>query len=170
MLNIKISDEKFHIKNIDKSSIRNIYSIYRNSHEFKYATGIFHEINYDQFSAQISQFIQRENVFFLDIYLDTGEFIGLIKGIVAKKDGIVWINSMIINTPYQGRGFGQRIISLLETYLKRCGINKVFLSVYKNNIPGISFWKKCSFANYNGYYKNQCVNINSSVQIMYKLI
>ncbi len=170
MLNIKICDEKFYIKNIDKSSIRNIYSLYRNSREFKYATGIFHDIIYEQFSVQISQFIQRENAFFLDIHLKTGEFVGLIKGIVAKKDNIVWINSMIINTPYQGKGFGQRIVFLLENYLKECGITIIFLSVYKNNIPGIGFWKKCSFSNFSGYYKNQSINVNSSVQIMYKLL
>ncbi len=171
MLNIHIKDDILHIKNIDKNSIKNIYFIYRNSDEFKYATGIFHPIEYDQFSYQISQFIQRKNVFFLDICLLSGETIGLIKGSITNKENIVWINSMIINTPYQSNGYGKRVIGLLENYLSQmCSIKEIYLSVCKNNISGINFWSKCGYFYCNSILEKDSVKLNNMVQIMYKLL
>ncbi|MDF2987348.1 MAG: acetyltransferase [Eubacterium sp.] len=171
MLNIHIKDDILHIKNIDKNSINNIYSIYSNSDEFKYATGIFHPIGYDQFSYQISQFIQRKNVFFLDICLLSGETIGLIKGSITNKADIVWINSMVINTPYQSNGYGKRVLALLENYFSSiCSIKEIYLSVCRNNISGINFWSKCGYCYCNQISKKDSVKLNEMVQIMYKLL
>ncbi len=171
MLNICIKDEFLYIKSIDKTSISKIYSIYRNSSDFKYATGIFQPIEYTQFSNNISQFIQRENVFFLDIRLYTGETIGIIKGIVIEKDNIAWINSLIIDTPYQSKGFGKKAIRLLEDYLRQiCFSKRIYLSVFRNNVSGINFWMKCGFNECNDLPGKEKVRLNETVQIMCKLL
>lgn len=172
MLNINIIDDTFLIKSITKDSIKNIYSIYKNTGDFKYATGIFYSIEYDQFLHQISQFILRQNVFFLDIYLvSTGELIGLVKGSVLVKDKIVWINSLVINTPYQSSGYGNRVIRLLEDYFKqKSGIEKFYLSVYKSNNSGINFWNKCGFRKCDYLSKSGSGEFNEFVQFMCKIL
>lgn len=171
MLNIHIKDDFFNITNIDKTSIQKIYSIYRNSDDFKYATGFFQSIEYEQFAYNISQFIQRDNIFFLDIRLNSGETIGLIKGLTMNRDNVVWINSMIIDTPYQRKGYGIRVVGLLQEYLKRvCLTKKIYLSVYKSNMSGINFWTKCGFNDCNEISNKDDINFNENVQIMCKLL
>lgn len=171
MLNICIMDENLYIKSIDKTSIMQIYSIYRNSNDFKYATGFFYPIEYTQFSKNISQFIKRENVFFLDIHLNTGETIGMIKGSVLDKENIVWINSLIIDTPYQSKGFGKKVLKLLEDYFKeKCCSKRIYISVFRNNVSGINFWIKCGFKECNDIPFKEKVRLKDTVKIMYKLL
>lgn len=171
MLNIQIEDIFLSIQNIDRTSIQKIYSLYRNSNDFKYATGVFQSIEDEQFVSNISQFIQRDDVFFLDIRLNSGETIGLIKGLVIKNEKIVWINSMIIDTPYQRMGYGKKAIGLLLEYFKQvCSSEKIYLSVCKSNIPGINFWAACGFKFCNWIPGREVAKYNDTVQIMYKLL
>lgn len=171
MLNINIVDDFFLIKNINKDSIKNIYSIYKNTCDFKYATGVFHSIEYNQFSQQISQFITKRNVFFLDICLvSSGELIGLVKGLI-EKEKIVWINSLVINKQYQAKGYGKRVMGLLEDYLiTKCNVEKIFLSVDKNNSAGINFWVKCGYIECDYLSEMSSVKSNELVQFMWKII
>ncbi len=172
MLDINIIDDYFVIKNINRDSIKNIYSIYKNTCDFKYATGFFYSVEYNQFSQHITQFITRKNVFFCDIYLvSTGETIGLVKGLVVDKDKIVWINSLIINKQYQKKGYGKRVMELLEDYLKqKCNIEKNYLSVYKTNVAGINFWYKCGYSNCDYLSKMASEKSNNSIQFMWKIL
>jgi len=171
MLNIHIKDDFFNITNIDKTSIPKIYSIYRNSDDFKYATGFFQSVEYEKFAYNISQFIQRDNIFFLDVRLNSGEIIGLIKGALIDKANLAWINSLIIDTPYQRKGYGIRVVELLQEYLKQICLTKaIYLSVYKNNMSGINFWTKCGFYDCKGLPNKDDINFNQTVQIMCKLL
>jgi ribosomal protein S18 acetylase RimI-like enzyme len=171
MLNINITDDTFQIKNINKNSIKNIYSIYKNSCDFKYATGVFYSIEYNQFSQEISQFISRQNVFFLDICLvSSGEIIGFVKGLIIEKNKIVWINSLVINKPYQSKGYGMRVMKLLEYYLKhKCEVETIYLSVYKTNSIGINFWSKCGYSRCNYLSEKSFEKSNELVQFMWKI-
>jgi ribosomal protein S18 acetylase RimI-like enzyme len=172
MLDINIIDDAFHIKNITKDSIKNIYSIHKNTYDFKYATGVFYSIDYNQFSQQTSQFISRQNVFFLDICLvSSEEIIGLVKGLLISKEKIVWINSLVINKPYQGNGYGKKVMELLENYLKqKCDVEKIFLSVYKTNSCGINFWSKCNFERCYFLSKSRLHKSNELVEFMWKIL
>ncbi len=170
MLNINITNDTFSIRNINKESISNIYSIYKNTYDFSYATGIFNSIDYKQFSQQISQFITRQNVFFLDIYLiSTKKVIGFVKGFIIRNEKIVWISSLAINKPYQRNGYGVQVMSLLENFLKKhFGIEKNYISVDKKNIIGIRFWKKCGYDECN-QLSELCSDTSSKiVTFMYK--
>lgn len=171
MLDIHIKDDFINMANIDKTSIQKIYSIYRNSDEFKYATGFFQSVEYEQFANNISQFIQRDNIFFLDVGLNSGETIGLIKGSIINKDNLAWINSLIIDTPYQRKGYGKRTVGILQEYLKQvCFTKTIYLSVYKSNISGINFWTKCGFYDCKELPGKDNMNFNQTVQIMCKLL
>lgn len=170
MLNINISNDTFLIKCISKESISNIYSIYRNSYDFSYATGVFNKIDYKQFSKQISQFITRQNVFFVDIQLvSSKEVIGFIKGLIIRNEEIVWINSLAINKPFQKKGYGLEVMKLLENYLKQhFGMKNSYLSVYKRNIVGINFWNKCGYEECNQLTEICSKSSNKLVKFMCK--
>lgn len=172
MLNINIIDNTLHIRNINKESISHMYSIYKNTYDFSYATGVFYSIDYKQFSQQISQFITRQNVFFLDICLvSTGEVIGFIKGLVNMNEKMVWINSLVINKTYQRSGYGKMAMGLLEKYLyQHFGLEKNYLSVYKNNTIGIKFWCKCGYEECNQLSKICLNKTNKKVTFMCKEI
>jgi len=171
MLNICIKDEFLYIKSIDKTSIGQIYSIYRNADHFKYATGIYYPIGYTQFSDNLYQFIKRENVFFLDINMYSGEIIGMIKGMMVEKDNLVWINSLVIDIPYQSKGFGKMSVNLLENYFtQKYHLKRIYLSVSKNNVSGINFWLKCGFKECSNLPEMETVRLGENVKIMCKLL
>lgn len=153
MIKVDILKDDLRIKNINYGSIENIYSFYQNTDVFKYATGVYGSISYDTFSNQIAEFISQNNVFFLDIILETKNSsinrnsIGLIKGSLSVKEKILWINSIAIDLPYQSKGYGQKVISILVDHFKnKYNVNTVGLSVSKSNTLGINFWEKCGFS------------------------
>lgn len=170
MLDINIVDASLTIKNINKDSIEKIYSVYRNSVDFKYATGIFNTIYYNQFSQQVSQFILRKNVFFMDVFLSiSGEHIGLVKGSIIEKDKIAWINSLVISKQHQLNGYGNRVVLLLENYLKNeYDVEIIYLSVYKSNSVGVNFWNKCGYKICDNISNEILTNFNRTVLFMCK--
>lgn len=170
MIKINIKDNVLSINNVQKESLKYIYNIYRNADEFKYATGIFNQIEFDQFLQHISQFILRNNIFFVGISLSEGETIGLIKGTVITDDNIVWINSFAITTLQQSKGYGKRAVNLLENYLEKEGVKRIYLSVYKNNEAGIKFWNKCGYSNFDNINELETQKLNDLVQIMCKIL
>ncbi len=155
MLKIDILFDDLHLKNISYGSIKNIYSIYENTDGFKYATGVYSFISYDVFSSQLFKFISQNNVFFLDIFLEKKDSfiidksIGLVKGSLSLEENILWINSIAIDLPYQSKGYGKKVINILENYFRNSyNVNTVCLSVSKNNIRGLKFWEKCGYTEY----------------------
>ncbi len=151
MLKIDILFDDLHLKCISYRSVKNIYSIYENTDGFKFATGVYGFISYDVFSSQLFKFISKDNVFFLDIFLKKkdsfiGKAIGLVKGSLSVEENILWINSFAIDLPYQSKGYGKKVISILENYFKNSfNVNTFCLSVSKNNISGFKFWEKCGY-------------------------
>lgn len=168
MLSINILDEKLVIKSIDKNSIKDVYNIYNNVNDFKYATGLYKRIDYTQFSNQLAQFILKENSFFLTLYTYDNQLVGFIKGSIIKKNKMCWVNSLVIDTAFQRKGMGKRAILSLHQFFKyNMDVDKLYLSVATSNIAGLSFWTKCGFVKCDEIYKNT-LNINKQVLIMWK--
>lgn len=172
MLNIDIMDDTFHIKSINNDSMKGIYSIYANAGDFKYATGVFNSIEYEPFFYQISQFIQRSNVFFLDVcFIPTEEIMGLIKGSILEKDKIAWINSIVINKRYQSKGYGKRVLGLLENHLKNdYDVKNIYISVSQSNMSGLKFWKNCGYRKCDHLAKKNSNRIYEYVHFMCKML
>jgi ribosomal protein S18 acetylase RimI-like enzyme len=170
MLNISIIDVNLQVKNIDKESMRSIYSIYGNTVDFKYATGINDFITFEMFSYELSRFLSQENAFFLDISNSlNGITIGLVKGSLAKAENILWLHSLAIDKPFQSKGYGRRVIQMLENYFKQYyNIGKMCLSVSKNNSSGMNFWKKCGFTECDFISLEDFYKQTENVQIMWK--
>lgn len=153
MLIIDISEDNIRLKNISIESIENIYSIYKNTDGFKYATGVYDFISFEKFSSQLIKFISHDNGFFLDIHLNNDSHIscnnsiGFVKGSLAKEESILWLNTLAIDTPFQSYGYGKQVILMLEKYfMQKYNVGKMCLSVSKDNSSGVNFWKKCGFS------------------------
>ncbi len=177
MLKINILDEDLRLKSINYGSIKNIYSIYENTDGFKYATGVYSFISYDTFSCQLFKFISQNNVFFLDIFLETKDSfsvdksIGLVKGSLSVEENILWLNSMAIDLPYQSRGYGKKVINILENYFKNSyNVNTICLSVSKSNNLGMKFWKKCGYTEHEFEIYSDFQKITEHAMIMWKKV
>lgn len=172
-MDIQIMSDKLIIKNIDSTSLRNLYSIYKNTSEFKYATGLFDmPIEFIEFSNQVCKFVLKSNNFMLDIsLLESGETVGFIKGTVMLLERVIWINAFAIDKPFQGKGYGKGSIFLVEDYFKKhYNSTKIFLSVYKNNRSGMNFWEKCRFKKCDCIPDIKSQKLDRHVQIMWKML
>ncbi|WP_024831272.1 GNAT family N-acetyltransferase [Ruminiclostridium josui] len=177
MLKIDILCDDLRIKNIKYESIENIYSIYKNTDSFKYATGVNNFISFDVFSSQLFKFISQNNVFFLDIFLEkkdslcSSKSIGLVKGALNVEENILWINSIAIDLPYQSKGYGKKVVSTLENYFKNSyNVNTICLSVSKNNMSGVKFWEKCGYSEYEFDSTYDLHKITDHALIMWKKV
>ncbi len=56
---------------------------------------------------------------------------------------------MIIDYPYQNKGYGQKTINLIELESKKMGINKLILEVFTDNQRAIHIYRKSGFENEN---------------------
>ena len=60
--------------------------------------------------------------------------------------GRVWLDRFLIDSRYQGRGYGETaVIALLNRLKNEYKCNKVYLSVYDDNEVAISLYKKIGF-------------------------
>ncbi len=52
---------------------------------------------------------------------------------------------MMIDRPYQNKGYGQQTMELIEKEAKKLGIKKMKLQVFENNKPAIKIYKKLKY-------------------------
>ena len=53
-----------------------------------------------------------------------------------------FIGDVIINSKYQGQGYGRELISLIEKYCRKNGVNAL---VIESNSNSLAFWKSIGF-------------------------
>lgn len=69
-----------------------------------------------------------------------------------QTGGQVWLDRLLIDKRYQGKGYGKKAVTkLLEILNDEYKQNKVYLSVYDINKPAIHLYKKIGFY-FNGEY------------------
>ena len=67
-----------------------------------------------------------------------------------EPEGQLWLDRLLIDRAYQGRGYGAgAVAALLERLPKEYGKDRVFLSVYDDNQGAIRLYEKLGFA-FNG--------------------
>ena len=77
----------------------------------------------------------------------------IIGTIMAGNDGRRGhIYHLMVKPEYRRNGIGKKILDKVERNLKKDGIRKIFLVVYKNNKTGNNFWET------NGYNKRKNLN------------
>ena len=67
-------------------------------------------------------------------------------GYFSDETESVWMDRLLIDKAYQGRGYGKEAVRLLLEVLKESyPADKIFLSVYEDNPVAISLYKKMGF-------------------------
>lgn len=66
------------------------------------------------------------------------------------KNGRLWMDRLLIDKSYQGKGYGKKALSmLLERLQREYSCNEIYLSVYDNNPVAIRMYESFGFA-FNG--------------------
>jgi RimJ/RimL family protein N-acetyltransferase len=148
MINIEYSDNVIYFKNICRNDLQILLKWYNQTKNFKFATGFDKAITERELFRKYREVLICRSEFFTGIYKkETDELIGVIKGgINNRQKDSVWINSIMINVPFQNRGFGTRAVTLMINYLKsNFYIEKAYISVVDSNIGAKRFWNRLGF-------------------------
>lgn len=79
------------------------------------------------------------------IYLDDNIIGFAMFGYVPCEDR-VWLDRFMIDHKYQGKGYGKKaLLHILKHLSKKFNTNKVFLSIFEDNINAIALYKKLGF-------------------------
>lgn len=81
-------------------------------------------------------------------------------GHIEEENNIHWMGICITNN-YTNKGYGSKILSHLIQEAKKCNINKLYLTVDKNNDIALNLYKKYNF---------QMIESNETFYKMYLLI
>lgn len=73
----------------------------------------------------------------------------------APAQGQLWLDRLLIDKKYQGKGYGkQAVVSLLDRLHTEYQSNTVYLSVYENNPHAIRLYQQIGFR-FNGEYDSK---------------
>lgn len=168
---INTKAEDLYLVDINPVNLKSILKWY-NSEEFRYATGIEGDVAIYQLAQMYNKAEQSENDFWTGIFISsTGEMIGILKGQIKKTSQVlIWINTLIIDKPYQSKGYGTKTVNLLISFTKlKSNVSGVFIAVSDRNIRGYKFWGSLGFEHF-GRVDN-CIKFGeeaSKAIIMYK--
>ena len=117
---------------------------------WKNTAGIGLSSNGDDSKKSIKIFLEKNpNICFV-AELKNGEIIGTI---MAGNDGRRGhIYHLMVKPEYRKNGIGKKLLEKAENGLKKEGIRKIFLVVFKHNKTGNKFWEK------NGYKTRKDIN------------
>lgn len=71
--------------------------------------------------------------------------VGLLELSIDRKKGDYYIETVIIDRRYQGRGFGKFMLRFAVDYLKKAGAKKLSIGVNRFNIPAQKLYKSAGF-------------------------
>ena len=96
----------------------------------------------DDSKASIKKFLEKNpNTCF--VATDKGKIIGTI---MAGNDGRRGhIYHLMVTPEYRRNGIGEKLLKKAETGLKKEGIRKIFLTVFKTNKSGNGFWESVGY-------------------------
>lgn len=84
-----------------------------------------------------------------------------------KQRDIAFIFYIGIDEDLRGKGFGTTAMEILETEIKKIGLNTIRLHVLKNNLSAIKVYKKMHYKIYTEYDK---YDVNDPGNIMEKIL
>ncbi len=148
MLKLDIKNEYIRIKSIEPEKLPEVLGMYNKTEEFKYATGYDKPVTLKFLCHKYQEAAICKDELFAGIYGGrNGLLIGVIKGRIRRfKEPAFWINSVIIDTPFQKKGLGREVITFLLSYLKlNHNIKKVYAAVVQDNTAGMNFWIRMGF-------------------------
>ena len=146
-MNVRIEGEKIILRSVDSSDIDTILLWENSSAEPLY--GVYEE----QFSREdVAQFIENQQQFSLAeneqlrlmICSCSGERLGCID--LAEYDGEkAFVSILIFDLCNRRKGFAKNALRLVVDYAKSLGMQTLYASIFPDNLPSISLFKKLGF-------------------------
>ena len=86
----------------------------------------------------------------------TGALVGVAKTALLPSPDTAWIDLLVIQRIFQGRGYGSEAATLLDTHLfSSAEIRQIALAVIVQNTPAMAFWEKRGYARAGRYLDNE---------------
>jgi RimJ/RimL family protein N-acetyltransferase len=119
----------------------------RNAKDNEFIEGARADYSFSELQTYIESKVNRPNVRFWGISLDSKKFIGTIKlEPIDWDDKVAWLGMMIGDSSERGKGYGYQALKLVLDYAAEVLLLRgVFLGVHKNNIPALSIYSKSGF-------------------------
>ena len=155
---IYIKGEKIILRSVDSSDIDTILLWENSSAEPLY--GVYEE----QFSREdVAQFVENQQRFSLAeneqlrlmICSYEGERLGCVD--LTEYDGKkAFVSILIFDLGNRCKGFAENALRLAVDYAKSLGLQTLYTSIFPENLPSISLFKKVGFVKENG---NRCLRL-----------
>ena len=151
-MNVRIEGEKIVLRSVDSSDIDTILLWENSSAEPLY--GVYEE----QFSREdVAQFVENQQRFSLAeneqlrlmICSYEGERLGCVD--LTEYDGKkAFVSILIFDLGNRCKGFAENALRLAVDYAKSLGLQTLYTSIFPENLPSISLFKKVGFVKENG--------------------
>ena len=151
-MNVRIEGEKIVLRSVDSSDIDTILLWENSSAEPLY--GVYEE----QFSREdVAQFVENQQRFSLAeneqlrlmICSYEGERLGCVD--LTEYDGEkAFVSILIFDLDNRRKGFAENALRLAVDYAKSLGLQTLYASIFPENLPSISLFKKVGFVKENG--------------------
>lgn len=66
-----------------------------------------------------------------------------------EEDDVLWIEDIYIREEYRGKGYGKRLMEVIDQKVLEEGKDSLFVNVIPRNTSAISFYRACGFTNLN---------------------
>lgn len=157
LIDIMADDPVILIKPIDDRSLQDAAMLYNSGNDIRYATGMDGFVPISEVKSRLGYTGSEDKSFASGIYLKSvrgGDgktdisFAGMVSGTVLGH--VLWIRQLSILPACRRKGTGSRAVQLVIRCLRQeLQISEVYVSVLGENIPGLRFWEKLSFAEIN---------------------
>ena len=99
----------------------------------------------DKFQSKAAISIQIKSEGYLYFLIEEGKYIGYIG--VQSKGRELFLSKIYIEASKRGKGFGKKAIQFLENLARRLSLEKISITVNKNNVKTIKAYGKMGFKN-----------------------
>ncbi|MGE5474900.1 MAG: N-acetyltransferase family protein [Ignavibacteriales bacterium] len=147
MVSLNLQNDVLSFRNIVKEDLPEVLDWYNRLDEFMFATGVDRLLTMKEMSNKFYESAVSGYDFFVWIVNKQGRKIGILKGSMKYRDkDSIWINSILIDSDFRGKGYGKKAVETLMEYAReKFGLNKTLISVIEDNTGAICFWNKIGF-------------------------
>ena len=70
---------------------------------------------------------------------------GVLRSFVDRGEGRFYVSSLYVLPEHQGKGLGNRLMTMAENRALECGMDKIWLGVMSQNFPALDWYRRHGF-------------------------